>query len=375
MSSIDKKNYREIFESDDLIYNRFDLMYSENVERYLYQYEDKEYAIDVHREYGKAKINIWGKQLPQDLFEKVIEDIFNRFPEIRYLDIKKARNNYCNLLKEENDILISLPKTVEQLLNRINGKSRYTLKRKTRLCEEECGKLETIIYNSNIPDEIVNLYFDWKQAIQGTNYHMSPEEYLRKYYVTDGILLKGGGTNLGILFFCQVNKTAYLENLSYNIELEKFSPGYLVYEKFLEELIERKCTYLFLGGGEYGYKRRFGAEESIVYSGVIYRKEVFEEINNYFEKNGIYEIAIYGLGVQGTAFLKIVKYLNVKLMYGIDQEKKYVEGLRVFSPEEKLQKVDAVIITLKSHNEAVEESLKMMFAKVFYWNDLVTGIM
>lgn len=373
MDSAGKENNYVIFEADDLIYNRFDLIYKENVERHVYESGEQKYVIYVHHENGKAQFNIWGKLLPQPLFEHVVDDVFRRHPETRSIEIKSAKNNYDNLLNEGNDIMIFLPETVELLLDKIRAKSRYTLKRQKRLCAKEYGELETAIYHLDIPDEAVRLFFGWKQMTQGTDYHMSPEEYLRKYHVTDCILLKAGGRGIGILFFCQVNHTVYLENLSYDMELEKFSPGYLVYEELLEELVKRKCTYLYLGGGDYAYKKRFGAKETLAYSGIIYRKEVYEGLNRYFKERGIGRIAIYGLGAQGRDFLKIVSRLNVELLYGIDREEKRIEGLRVFSPSANLEKVDAVIITLKSYNREVEVLLKTMFGKVYYWRDLVAG--
>lgn len=360
------------FEADDMIYNRFDLIYKENVESFFYKFEDKLFAIDAHYENSKAVLNVWGKMFPQDVFERAIENIFEQHLEIRYIEIKRAGNDYKNLLNECNDIRVPIPESEEQLLQRLRAKHRYTIKRIKRLLEEEYGKLEMTLYKSDIPDRIVEQYFIWKQTTHGMDYHMLPKEYLQKYYVTDGMLLKAGGKNIGVLFFCQVNSTIYLENFSYNTEMEKFSPGYIIYEMFLEELIKRKCTYLYLGGGEYAYKKRFGAEESIAYSGVIYRKEVFGDLNTYFEKQDVKKIAIYGLGAIGHAFLKIVNKLNVDLVYGIDREKKQIEGLQVYTPEHDLEKVDAVIITLKLHNKEVEELLKSKFENVYYWHDIAT---
>lgn len=101
----------------------------------------------------------------------------------------------------------------------------------------EYGNPEVIKFKSDIPDEVVNLYFRWKPATYGKEYKMEPEEYLRNYYVTDGMFLKAGSNDIAILFFCQVDNIVYLENFSYNRDLERFSPGYLIYELFLEELI------------------------------------------------------------------------------------------------------------------------------------------
>lgn len=270
-----------------------------------------------------------------------------------------------------NDIYIPIPDTIEQLLHRLNKKHRYTLKRLRRLLEDRYGSLEVEFYQSEIPDYIVNLYFDWKKISHGRNYHMTPKEYLEKYYVTDAMLLRAGEVQVGVIFFCMVEDTAYLENLSYDAELEKYSPGYLTYELLLEELVRRKASFLYLGGGKYAYKKRFGAEEKAVYSGIIYRKEVFDEINYYLSQNGIREIAIYGLGACGMAFLRLAKYLNLKVSYGIDKEKKEIDNLQVYSLMDGFPKVDAVFITLKNRNGEVENYLKNRFNRIYYWKNIV----
>ena len=58
------------------------------------------------------------------------------------------------------------------------------------------------------------------------------------------------------------------------------------------------------------------------------------------------------------------------MKYAIDKQKKQIDGLEVFSPEEVLEKVDAVIITLKSHDKEVEEVLKSQFENIYYWLEL-----
>lgn len=359
------------FEADDLIYNRFDLIYQENIERFLYEYEGRQYAIDVYCQAPMAKMNIWGKQIPLSVFENAVSDIFNRHSDINCIEIKQARNNYHQLLEKCNDIRVPLPETVDQLLQKVKAKHRTTIKRMKKHLEEEYGKLDLITYKSEIPDEIVNLYFRWKQITYGKDYNMTPREYLKKYYVTDATILKAGNKKIAILFFCQVDKIVYLENLSYNIEVERFSPGYLMYEMFLEELINRKCTSLYLGGGEYIYKRRFGAEESVAYSGIIYRKEVFDDINKYFNIKDIKRIAIYGLGVIGHSFLRISSQLNINILYGIDRKNQIIDELPVYNPADQLEDVDAVIITIKNYDIDIENFLKLKFNNVYYWKDII----
>lgn len=369
----EKKNELFKFEADNLIYNRFDLIYQEDVERFIYDYEDIRYAIDAHYNNSIAEINVWGKSIPLKVFENTITDIFDHHADVRCIEIKKSRNNYHQFLEKSNDIRIPLPETVEQLLQRVRAKHRSAIKRMKKLLGEY-GNLKVIKFKSDIPDEIVNLYFRWKQATYGKDYKMKPKEYLRNYYVTDAMLLKAGNNDIAILFFCQVDNIVYLENLSYNIDMERYSPGYLIYELFLEELIRRKCSSLYLGGGGYLYKKRFGAEESVAYSGVIYRKEVFDDLNTYFMANKIQRIAIYGLGMVGHLFMRISDKINIDILYAIDREIKKNDELLVYSPTDQLEKVDAVIITLKFTNREVEDFLKSKFERVYYWKDIIERV-
>lgn len=264
-----------IFEADDLIYNRFDLIYQDgNVEKFQYKMEDEIFEIYAHYKGNRASLNVWGKTFPQEVYNQVIYDVFEKHLKIEFLDIKNSGNNFGNLLEVREDIRVQLPEKEEQLLGRIRGKNRTSIRKKKKLLKAQYGDLKLEIFHDEVSTEAVEQYFLWKKKSHGTDYHMEPKEYLKKYYVTDTLLLKAGEINASILFFCQVGKIAYLENLAYNFELAKFSPGFLIYEMTLEELIKRKCSYFYLGGGHYGYKMRFGAEKNIVYAGTIHRQDV-----------------------------------------------------------------------------------------------------
>lgn len=360
----------ESFDEDNLIYNRFDLIYGNNFEKMEVVYQGKTYSIAIHYNNGRAVLNVWGKKLPQWVFEQLIKNVFRSHIEIRYIEIIQGGNNYQNCLCEGNDIRIIIPKTKQELLQRLKSKHRYNLSRQIRMLEEQYGYLSTGSYGKNVPYKYVDLYFMWKKESHGIDYEMSPQQYLNEYHVTDAILVKAGGRPVGIIFFCLVEDTAYLENFSFDSELARFSPGYITYVLFLEELIAKKCNLLFLGGGDYEYKKKFGAEERIAYNGLIYREEVFEEVNRFFDIEGIHVFAIYGLGTGGEEFLHIRNRIKAELAYGIDKQEKKVEMLPTYTPTEELPHADAVLITLKKHNEEIEQFLKHRFEKVFYWEDM-----
>ena len=362
------------FDTDNLIYNRFDIIYNNiNVEHFLYTNSGVTYSIDVHYENNKADINVWGKRFPQQIFESAIDDIFDRHPEICRIEIMRAGNDYKHLLSEINDIRIPIPNTIEELLQRLKGKHQYTLKRIKKIVNEQHGTLTATVYDFDIPDELVNLYFKWKLETHGTDYGMTAKEYIKKYYVTNAIMVKAGDENVGIAFFCTAENIVYLENFSYNNKLNNLSPGYLTYELLLEELVKRKCAYLYLGGGEYSYKRRFGAEISKAYSGTIYSHSFYKKINSYFKSQYINKIAIYGLGKGGQEFIKQADYLAVDIAYCIDKDmsKEGAGNIKICSLEDDFEDVDAVVITLKTDNKKVENFLGSKFRRFFYWKELI----
>lgn len=358
------------FEEDNLIYNRFDLIYGNDFEEIEISYQERTYSIAMHQDNEMSVMNVWGKKFPQCVFEQAVEGVFRKHAGIRYIEITRGGNDYQECLCRGNDIRIELPETKQELMQRLKAKHRYNLKRQIHLLEEQYGPLSTASYDLNIPYEYVELYFKWKKESHGIDYCLSPRQYLDEYHVTDAIVVKAGARSIGVIFFCVVEDTAYLENFSFDSELARYSPGYITYVLSLEELILKNCRLLFLGGGDYEYKKRFGAEERTVYSGAVYRKEVFDEVNRFFDAQGIHTVAIYGLGTGGEEFLCIRDHIKAELIYGIDRNEKKLDTLQTYTPIETLPGVDAVLITLKTHNAEVEQFLRQRFARVFYWEDI-----
>lgn len=362
------------FDTDDLIYNRFDLIYKEGNHTISFCDSGTKYCLDIHTEDVKAKMNLWGKPLPQDIFDRAVQDVFAD-KRICSIELTRCGNPYGDFLEEVNDIRVPLPSDFDELMNRAERRDRATIRRKLRWLDERVGDLSIEIYSRNeIPDHIVDTYFKWKKETHGTDYRMSASEYLDRYYVTDAMLMKAGDTEVAVAFFCQTEDIVFFENFSYNTELKEYSPGLLMYVKFMEELIKRKCRYLYLGGGSYIYKKRFGTEAFIAYSGTIYRKEMIDGINAFFKENKIDSVGFYGYGVCGHSFLQLSKNLALSVGYGIDRKVVDVENIRIYSPEDELPEADAILITLNNKDEEVEKALAARFEKVYYWNSILEKI-
>lgn len=362
------------FDSDDLIYNRFDLIYGTENKSFQYSGTDEDYVIKAHCSGTEVTLDIWGKTFPQEIFNKVVADVFSD-RTVCSINVVRGGNPYQNFLEATNDIRVPLPGSAEELLGRVERRDRATIQRKKRWLDERIGNLEMKVFTEKIPDEIVDLYFQWKKTTHGTDYHLQSQEYIQKYHVTDALLLKAGETAVAVALFCQVDKIVFFENFSYNVELKKYSPGLLMYEMFMEELIKRGCRYLYLGGGSYIYKKRFGAEEKTAYSGIIYRAEIMEKINCFFADMQVKTLAIYGLGACGNSFLNLRHKLQSEVCYGIDRNSKEESRIPMYFPNDNAPITDAAIITLNTKDNAVEQLLKERYPKVFYWNDILKSVM
>ena len=116
------------FDSDNLIYNRYDIIF-DDFEKKAYEYEGKKYIFMIHKKNGKAYVNLWGKKLPQHVFENLIEDILKE-GDVGRISFSRCQNNYKNLLEETNDIRIYMPESIEEIVCRLKKKHIYNLNRK-----------------------------------------------------------------------------------------------------------------------------------------------------------------------------------------------------------------------------------------------------
>lgn len=359
-----------LFDSDNLIYNRFDIIYEDYID-FTQEFEGKEYSILAHCENGVAKINTWGKSIPDHVMKNLICNIFER-QRVFCIEITRTVNNFEEFLYEQNDFRVPLPNNVEELLSRVERRDRATIRRKKRWLDERVGTIKIQHYGKDIPAELVDTYFIWKKSSHGTDYKLSPKEYLEKYYVTDALVLSAGDIIIGIAFYCKCEDIVYFENFSYNSAYREYSPGLLMYEVLLEHLIERKCRYLYMAGGNYIYKRRFGSEETKCFSGYIYREEVLSQLSALFSENKILgNIAIYGYGRYGHIYKSLLNKIGVNVLYAIDKNDECDGNIDIRNPNSDLSDASKILITLKEHNDEVEKLLLEKGKEVFYMTDLI----
>lgn len=270
--------------ADDLIYNRPDLYDADATKIVYIKYRKAFYKMYYTVHGHKASLKVWLRKIPATVIESTVDYIFRQEKAVLKIDVKNAVINCRNELAFDNNWVIFLPSKPEEITNRMSKKSRYNFKREKRMLEEAEGQLSFDSYEIDIPEDLISLYFNWKHNTHGVVYHLSEKEYIKKYHITGAMTLKAGEKLVSILFFCKNKRTIYLENLSYDSVYAAFSPGIILYEKFLERMTQMGSEVVFLGNGNQLYKSRFNGQEYIVYSGAVYRSKFFRWLNKIEKK-------------------------------------------------------------------------------------------
>lgn len=87
-------------------------------------------------------------------------------------------------------------------------------------------------------------------------------------------------------------------------------------------------------------------------------KQEGKDIASYLYEKGYQNIAIYGMSYIGKILANELTNSTVKVKYGIDQNVDIdCEGIQIVSPDEKLEKVDAIIVTPITFFAEIEENL------------------
>jgi len=264
----------------NFIYNRFDLINSDNNEVIEIDMSEGKDYIPIHISNHKAILGIWLKHINNDVMQEVTKYLFKRHKQLRYIIYQNAIVDSKDA-KKHNHFNIFLPFRYDELQKRISAKSRYTLRRKLNIMIRDFGNYtfnEFEVNKSKRDDKIesvINEYFEFKRYTHGVEYGLSPYEYLEKYHVSNIYVLSFKNITASILLSCEQCPIAYLENLTYNHDLAKYSPGLILYDMFLKKLIEHRKEELYLAGGDLEYKKHYGSIELQVSDGCIYRNRYY----------------------------------------------------------------------------------------------------
>lgn len=281
----------------DFIYNRFDLwLPTVQFDTWCYESEEEDkmlFQIGVVN--STAHLGIWLLDMDASVLESIITRLFCEYTNVNVIEYSFSFTPYGEHLAH-NSYRIVLPDKIEEIDLRISSKARYNMRRQLRLFEEEYGKIEFRRSDARSPDveKVWEAYFALKNDSHGTVYNLSVSDYCNKYHVTDIYWLQVGKNEIAaVILSCEQCEIVYIENLSYNAIFSKYSPGQLLYNWYLKELVRKRKKEIFLGGGNYEYKERYNSDKQTVYDGKIYRNNLIKkkmELQQKFSKMRWYKM-------------------------------------------------------------------------------------
>ena len=87
-------------------------------------------------------------------------------------------------------------------------------------------------------------------------------------------------------------------------------------------------------------------------------KQANRTLEEYFLKNELRKIAIYGMGLMGQQLIKELKDSSIETAYGIDRNSDgIVSGIKVVTMDEELADVDAVVVTVLKEFDEIRDAL------------------
>lgn len=88
-------------------------------------------------------------------------------------------------------------------------------------------------------------------------------------------------------------------------------------------------------------------------------KQESRHIKEYLEKRGYKSVAIYGMSHVGKCLLEELKNCDVEVKYAVDKNATAIySDVNVYSPEDDLPEVDAIIVTAVYYFEEISNNLK-----------------
>lgn len=105
-------------------------------------------------------------------------------------------------------------------------------------------------------------------------------------------------------------------------------------------------------------------------------KQEEKKLSRYLAEEGYMSIAVYGMSYVGQTLLNELKESEVNVVYGIDKSADRIYAdIRIYTPDEELPKVDAVIVTAINFFDEIEAHLvKKLDCPIISLEDIVNRI-
>ena len=255
----------------NVIHNRFDLL---GLDYDLYQIGDYTIPVEICKNdtHTFAHIGTYLTQMPARVLTRFADFLFETYPEIEYIDIKHSHTPFDDSVTPYPYWHINLPASIEDFNKTLAHRVRYNTKWYPKKIRQDVGDYQIKKYSTpDIPDNAVQTYLDWKRTSHNFCFYGTSHEFLQRFGITDCYVMFINDEIKAVAFVCDTGQNAYFENFSYDISLEKYSLGMVIYYHVIQDMISLKKKVFYLSGGWLDYKRRYNGVLTLTYSGKIKR--------------------------------------------------------------------------------------------------------
>ena len=258
----------------NFIKNRFDLLNSQKYE--LLCYRDKKENITIMVEYLDyiANLGLFLVPISKKALKQIVKFVFKNHKEVQYIKFKYGHQQLGDEVLTKNNFRIHLPETTELLYERLSKKGKYNITREKKILEQDFGmwSVHEHAAASAEAEQAWEKYFEYKAITHGDRWKNYDKEVYRKASGVSTVYALALGEDkriAAVILSCEECPVVFLENLTYDSSLAKYSLGKILYDEYLKALIAKKKRELFLLGGNYDYKRRYGSVEETLYDCTI----------------------------------------------------------------------------------------------------------
>lgn len=257
----------------NVCWNRFDLRFGNDYK--LSKINDLLWRgyVASHIEGTTIYVSLYLREMNKDTFNEYAKYLFEIYPDAKDLFVL---HTYTNTAGVEQNVHwhVDLPESIEEFDATLSRRVRYNTKWYPKKIRENIGEYTIKYINANdCPDDIVMTYFKWKNQTHGTDYGLSPKQYLQKFCVTGVYVMQTDTEVLAIGFISETGDNVFFENFSYNQEYAKYSPGMVLYHYLISDIITRGKKKLYLLGGNLEYKKHFNGIPTMTYTGMLPREQ------------------------------------------------------------------------------------------------------
>ncbi len=248
----------------NMYYTRLDLIYKNVYVLKTTSTKDVIQYIPIAFENDHCSISSYMVDISKDLYNAIFAFVYTHW------GVDKFHMQHCSVpfkgLKQTRHYLLQLPNTYQEYLGQFTSKSRNNLRREKLSLEQMFNCKYVHLSSHDLNSDFFECFI--QQAAQTKQEMHITAQQLQKM-TTDALVLMANGKPISIVLYNKIEGSTDVAciSMSYDPAYKAYGPGKILYYHFIKNMTEQNMKRIYMGGGDYGYKKNSHAEETITYNG------------------------------------------------------------------------------------------------------------